>query len=213
MNGVPARTGQKVEAGRDLVEVDGVPVETNRKVYVVLNKPAGVVTSVRDPHFRRTVLDCVDGVRGRLFPIGRLDKDVTGTLLLTNDGELTHRLSHPKFEIEKVYLARVRGEMTPETAKRIESGVELEDGPAAADAVTIVRASKNSSVIRLRLHEGRKRLVKRLCSAVGHPVKELRRLSMAQIRTDDLQPGEWRYLSADEVAELMRLTGLIDRDN
>jgi pseudouridine synthase len=206
VNGEVATIGAKIDPDTDAVALDGVGVIRDQKVYVVLHKPKGVITSAKDTHERRTVLDCLDGVTARVFPVGRLDMDVTGALLLTNDGEIAHRLAHPKFQVDKIYVAWVDGRMTAATARSLSEGIELEDGPTAPAKVTILKTTTDSSRVRLVIHEGRKRLVKRMCAAVGHPVRDLRRLAMGSIRADGLIPGEWRYLSDEEIATLKRET-------
>lgn len=208
VNGVVAHIGQTIDPVSDEVAVDGRPVGPDRKIYVVLNKPRGVVTSAKDTHDRPTVLDCVADVGARVFPVGRLDMDVTGALILTNDGELSHRLMHPSYEVEKVYCAWVQGIMTPETTRQLESGVLLDDGPTAPARVKILKTTHNATLIRLVIHEGRKRLVKRMCAAVGHPVRDLRRIAVGNVRVEGLVPGEWRYLDESEINTLRKLTGL-----
>jgi pseudouridine synthase len=183
-------------------------VHPEAPVYVILNKPKDTVTSARDTHGRKTVIDCVEGVSARVFPVGRLDVDVEGALLLTNDGELAFRLMHPKYQVEKVYLATVTGEVTREALARIEEGVPLEDGPTATAKARIVNKRQGTTLLRLTLHEGRKREVKRMCAALGHPVRELQRVSIAGITAKGLRPGEWRYLTPHEVATLRRVAGL-----
>ncbi|MBM3289074.1 MAG: rRNA pseudouridine synthase, partial [Candidatus Hydrogenedentes bacterium] len=209
VNGQPATLGQSVDPERDDARVDGRPIRADDdKVYILLNKPRGVITSAKDTHGRKTVLDCVDGLRARVFPVGRLDYDVEGALLLTNDGELAYRLTHPKYGIEKVYLAWVKGRMTPETAIALERGVELDDGVTAPATVQILSVGERSTQVRLVLTEGRKREVKRMCQHVGHPVNELQRIAIAHVKVKGLKPGQWRHLAAGEVAALKNLTGL-----
>ncbi|HUW60276.1 MAG TPA: pseudouridine synthase [Candidatus Bathyarchaeia archaeon] len=208
VNGAVATIGQAVEPESDKIEVDGGPVSQQRLVYIVLNKPRDVVTTAKDTHGRKTVLDLVSGAGARVFPVGRLDMDVEGALLLTNDGELAHRLMHPKFEVEKMYLAWVSGGMTPETAERLAKGVELDDGLTAPAKINIIRQDRDATFIRLTLHEGRKREVKRMCEAVGHPVKTLRRIEFSGIDVSGMRVGEWRHLSRDEVESLRRHAGL-----
>lgn len=208
VNGVTAQVGDSVNPDEDEVTLDGRRVLPDEKVYIVLHKPRGVVTSVGDTHHRKTVLDCVTGVSARIFPVGRLDLDVSGTLLLTNDGELAFRLTHPKYRVGKTYMVKVRGTVSPESAARLRSGIELEDGLTAPASLSVLKTDTQSSLLRLEIHEGRKRLVKRMCAAVGHPVLDLRRLSVASVTADDLVPGEWRHLHEGELAELRRLTGL-----
>ena len=208
VNGVTATLGQSVDPAVDCVAVDGRVLGADEKVYIVLNKPRNVVTTASDTHGRRTVLDCVHSTDTRLFPVGRLDYDVEGVLLLTNDGELAFRLIHPKFEIEKEYLAWVRGKMEPAAAARLEQGVELEDGPTAPAKASVLESRSGNSLVRLIIHEGRKREVKRMCDAVGHPVQTLRRITFAGIQANGMRPGEWRNLTLKEVAALKALVGL-----
>lgn len=210
INGRVAVLGESVNPASDIVTHNGRRVQEERFVYILLNKPRNVVTTVADTHGRRTVLDGLQGVSARVFPVGRLDMDVQGALLLTNDGELAYRLMHPSFETPKVYLATVRGRVLPETVARIERGILLEDGPTAPAQAVIVHASAQVTTLRLTLHEGRKHEVKRMCEAAGHRVVELRRVSFAGITTRGLRPGQWRYLTDEEVAALRRLTGRTD---
>lgn len=209
VNGAPAAVGQSVAPGSDAVEVDGRRVTLpGENVYIVINKPAGAITTARDTHGRKTVLDLVAGAGVRVFPVGRLDMDVEGVLLLTNDGELAFRLTHPRYEVNKVYVACVKGRMLPETAARFSRGVQLEDGMSAPAKAEILKAGERASLVRLTLHEGRKREVKRLCAAVGHPVKRLERVAFGSIQARGMRPGEWRRLTPHEVAALRKLTGL-----
>jgi 23S rRNA pseudouridine2605 synthase/16S rRNA pseudouridine516 synthase len=208
VNGETATVGLVIDPSHDTVQFDGKPVSSDQKIYVVLNKPKGVITSAKDTHHRKTVLDCIEGVTARIFPVGRLDMDVSGTLILTNDGELTHRLAHPSFEVNKVYHAWVRGTFSRKELEALASGVELEDGITSPAQVQVVQQKQSSSLIRLVIHEGRKRLVKRMCAAVGHPVRELNRVSIGSIKCNGLREGEWRYLSSNEVNQLKTLTDL-----
>ncbi len=208
VNGGAATLGQSVDPEADRITLDGDAVLRDSKVYVLLNKPKGVITTAQDTHDRQTVLEIVEGVRARVFPVGRLDLDVAGTLLLTNDGELSHRLTHPSYGVDKVYLAWVEGRATPATAQKLSEGVDLEDGHTAPAKVSVLKHAQNATLLRLVIHEGRKRLVKRMCASVGHPVRDLFRVSFGGVSAEDLQPGEWRYLSAEEVAHLHKITGL-----
>jgi len=212
VNGIAAHVGDSVDPGRDAVTLDGRPVERDDKVYVALNKPRGVVTTAKDTHGRKTVIDCLEGVRARVFPVGRLDMDVEGLLLFTNDGELAHRLMHPRYEVKKLYEAWVRGRMDPESAARLARGVDLEDGRTAPCEVKMLDARGQDTRVRLVLHEGRKREVKRMCATIGHPVRSLRRIAIGGVSAPDLRIGEWRYLSDAEVAALRKLTGLAQDD-
>jgi 23S rRNA pseudouridine2605 synthase len=208
VNGEVASLGLKIDPEVDTVLFDGNLVGLDAKVYVVLNKPRGVITTATDTHDRKTVLDCLEGVEARVYPVGRLDMDVSGMLLLTNDGELANRLSHPRYEVDKVYSAWVKGLVMPDVVKQLEEGVELEDGLTAPAKVTIVKNQSNSTLIHLVIHEGKKHIVKRMCKTVGHPISSLRRVSMGNLSVSNLQPGEWRYLEADEVERLYGMVGL-----
>ncbi len=196
VNGKPGQLNTFVEAG-DRVEVDGRPVARQRLAYVLLHKPAGVVTTASDPQGRATVVGLVEH-ETRVVPVGRLDADTTGVLLLTNDGELAHRLAHPKYEVEKVYEVDVEGYPPDEALRRLEEGVELEDGPTAPARVRRLGPSR----LELAIHEGRNRQVKRMLEAVGHPVRRLHRSRYAGLTVEGLGPGRWRELTADEVAAL-----------
>ena len=203
VNGEVAELGRRVDTARERVEVDGVPVSASSDlVYYLLNKPAGVVTTASDPQGRRTVVDLVPR-EPRVFSVGRLDADTEGLLLLTNDGDLAHRLTHPSFGIEKEYLAEVEGELSPRALRQLRQGVELEDGataPARASAVA-------PRALRLIIHEGRNRQVRRMCDAVGHPVVRLVRTRIGPLADRSLAPGEWRTLSAAEIRKLQETAG------
>ncbi len=192
-----------VVGGRDRVEVDGRRVELQPLTYVLLHKPAGAVTTARDPQGRRTVLDLVRA-DVRVVPVGRLDADTTGALLLTNDGDLAHRLAHPRYEVEKTYVASVDGDPDTAALRRLEQGLELDDGPTAPARARRLGRGR----VELVIHEGRKHQVKRMLAAVGHPVSTLHRSGYASLSADDLAPGASRELTREEVSELRRLVGL-----
>jgi pseudouridine synthase len=201
VNGEPGQLNTFVEAG-DAVEVDGRRVELQQLAYVLLHKPPGVVTTARDPRGRPTVVGLVEH-EARVVPVGRLDADTTGALLLTNDGPLAHRLAHPRYGVEKVYEADVEGEPSDEALRRLAEGVELDDGPTAPARVRRLGPSR----LELTLHEGRKHQVKRMCQAVGHAVTRLHRSRYGGLGLGDLPPGAWRELTADEVAALRQAGG------
>ena len=200
VNGETARLGQRVDPDRDRVEVDGVPVAIQPGlVYYLLNKPRGVVSTASDPEGRPTVTSLVPA-EPRVHPVGRLDADSEGLLLLTNDGELTHRLTHPSFGVEKEYLVSVAGDPSPGAIRRLRDGVELDDGMTAPAKVSQVEPS----MLKIVIHEGRKRQVRRMCQAVGNPVIRLVRTRIGPVADRGLAPGEWRTLSTAEVRDLER---------
>ncbi len=206
VNGVVAMIGQSVEPDNDRVQVNGRQVARERHVYLVLNKPPGMLSTVKDSHGRPTVMDCFSGLKARVYPVGRLDQDVRGVLLFTNDGEMANRLLHPAYGVEKVYVARVKGLITQDALHTLATGVMLEDGKTAPAKVQILEGHATHSVLRLTLTEGKKREVKRMCAAVGHPVLQLRRIAFANINAKGLPAGGWRHLSNVEVAMLRKLT-------
>ena len=197
VNGEPGQLNTFVESN-DVVELDGQRLAPQRLAYVLLHKPARVVTTARDPHGRRTVVDLVRH-EARVVPVGRLDADTTGALLLTNDGELAHRLAHPRYRVEKVYEAEVEGEPSDDALARLAAGLELDDGPTAPAGVRRLGPSR----VELAIHEGRKHQVKRMLEAVGHPVRTLHRSRYAGLTPAGLEPGEWRELEPAEL-ELLR---------
>ena len=208
LNGRVATLGDRVDGARDRVEVDGTPVNLDPNVrYLALHKPTGVVTTMRDPHGRTDVRRFLPAEGPRVFPVGRLDRDTEGLLLLTNDGELANRLTHPRYGVEKEYLAEVGARPTSGQLARIRRGVELEDGFARAQAARMVDARADRGAVRLVMTEGRKREVRRLLDAVGLPVTRLVRLRVGPIRLGRLKPGEVRELTPGEVRALARAAG------
>jgi pseudouridine synthase len=190
---------------RDVVEVDGRRVDLQRLAYVLLHKPAGVLTTARDPRGRPTVVELLS-VDARVVPVGRLDADTTGALLLTNDGPLAHRLAHPRYGVPKVYETVVEGSPGREALQALREGVDLEDGRTAPARVRVLSKGTGTTTLELTLHEGRKHQVKRMCAAVGHPVVRLHRSRYAGLGLEGLEPGDWRELETDEVAALRRAT-------
>jgi 23S rRNA pseudouridine2605 synthase len=200
VNGETAELGRRVDPDVDLVEVDGAPVPVRPDaVYYLLNKPAGVVTTASDPQGRPTVVDLVPP-EPRVFPVGRLDLETEGLLVLTNDGQLTHHLTHPSFGVEKEYVAEVEGQPSPGAVRALREGVELDDGRTAPAKVALAPPN----VLTLVIHEGRNRQVRRMCEAVGHPVRRLVRTRIGPITDRRLAPGHWRALELDEVRALAR---------
>lgn len=198
VNGVVPVLGRRVDPAVDRVELDGVPLPVQPGlVHYLVNKPAGVVTTAEDTHGRPTVVSLVP-TDPRVFPVGRLDMDSEGLLVLTNDGELTHRLTHPSFGVPKEYLVQVEGEPTSGEVRRLREGVELNDGPTAPARVSVVAPT----LLRMVIHEGRNRQIRRMCEAVGHPVVRLVRTRIGPLADPSLGPGSYRPLSFDEVRGL-----------
>jgi len=207
VNGVVASPGRRVDVASDRVEVDGVRIGVAPDlVYYLLHKPAGVVTTAADTHGRPTVVELVPD-EPRVFPVGRLDLDSEGLLLLTNDGELAHRLTHPSFGIDKEYLAHVEGHPAPSAIAQLRRGVPLEDGLTAPARVALLDAD----LLRIVIHEGRNRQVRRMCDAVGHPVRRLVRTRIGPLRDPALGAGDWRPLAVEEIRELERVVGAAAR--
>jgi 23S rRNA pseudouridine2605 synthase len=202
---VNGETGElnTVVGSRDVVQVDGERVSAQPLAYVLLHKPAGVVTTASDPHGRPTVVDLVEH-EVRVVPVGRLDADTTGALLLTNDGPLAHRLAHPRYGVRKVYEAEVEGSPDAEALAALREGVELEDGRTAPAQARLLAPG----LVELTLHEGRKHQVKRMLEAVGHPVRRLHRSRYAGLDVAELQPGAWHELTREQASALRREAGL-----
>jgi 23S rRNA pseudouridine2605 synthase len=198
VNGVVAGLGQRVDVTKDHVAVDGVPLSVRPDlVYYLLNKPPGVVTTSADPEGRPTVLGLVPG-QPRVFPVGRLDTATEGLLILTNDGELAHHLTHPRYGVEKEYFALVEGSPSPTVLRRLRGGVELEDGITAPARVALLPPNG----LRITIHQGRNRQVRRMCAALGHPVVKLARTRIGPVTDRRLPPGTWRLLTTSEVRGL-----------
>ncbi len=199
--------GQTVDIDTDVVKVNGtVVVLVEQKVYVLLNKPKQVMTTLHDPFKRKTVLDFLKDLPVRVYPVGRLDFDTEGVLLLTNDGELAYQLTHPKFQIEKIYDVKVQGHFTESGSQAIAKGIKLEDGAIGKGKVEIIGRVKNDTNIRMTLKEGRKREVKQLCKSVGHKVLNLRRIEFGGITAHGVNLGKWRYLKDPEIELLQKKT-------
>jgi pseudouridine synthase len=196
VNGEPGQLNTFVQS-RDRVELDGERVVLQPLSYVLLHKPAGAVTTASDPQGRRTVVELVDHP-ARVVPVGRLDADTTGALLLTNDGELAHRLAHPRYEVEKVYEAEVEDDPSDDALEQLRAGIELDDGPTSPAQARRLGPGR----VELAIHEGRKHQVKRMLAALGHPVTRLHRSRYAGLTLEGLEPGQWRELTPDEVVGL-----------
>lgn len=210
---VVAELGAKVEPGRDIVAVDGRPLAGEEKYYLLLNKPRGVVTTLSDPRGRKTVAELVAAVPARLYPVGRLDYNTEGLLLLTNDGQLTHALTHPSHEIDKTYVATVAGRPTEEKLDRLRVGITLEDGVTAPAQVRITGydPEADAATLAIVIHEGRNRQIRRMCEAIGHPVIKLKRTQFAFLTLEGVHRGRYRHLEPEEVSALKKLAGLAPR--
>ncbi len=201
--------GSKVDPVTDVVEVDGKPIDSLvRKRYLMLNKPAGYVTTVSDPEGRRTVLDLLKEVKERVYPVGRLDYDTEGLLLLTNDGPLTFALTHPSKGVEKRYLAVVEGIPDQEVLERVSAGLVLSDGPTAPARVRLLRVKGGQALLEIAIHEGRNRQVRRMCEAIGYPVLHLSRTHFGGLSLGSLPSGRYRELSEEEIDILRSHAGL-----
>ncbi|WP_296604601.1 pseudouridine synthase [Nocardioides sp.] len=206
---VVTRLGTKVDPRTAIVRVDGKRLPPiSEKVYLVLNKPRGVVSTMSDPEGRRTLSDLVADRPERLFHVGRLDTDTSGLLLLTNDGDFAHRMAHPSYEVDKTYVAEVEGEMFRRTIKQLLEGVTLEDGPVTVSKARIVESTPAKSIVELVIHEGRNRIVRRLLDHVGHPVRRLTRTAFGPVSLGRLGSGEMRELTLDELGELLDVAQL-----
>jgi 23S rRNA pseudouridine2605 synthase len=210
VNGAPARElGTKVDPARDLVVVDGKPVSVRAEHhYYLLYKPPGCVTTLSDPQGRVTASSYLDGVKERVFPVGRLDYDAEGAVLFTTDGELANRLAHPRYGHRRVYLAKVKGNPPAESLARMVEGLRLEDGPARALEADVHEKAERNTWVRLVVGEGRHHLVKRLCEAVGLQVLRLFRPEFGGVSVEGLRPGRFRALEAEEVRAMKRMVGL-----
>ncbi len=213
VNGVVVtELGAKADPDLDRITLDGKAVRAvGAKLYILLNKPVGYVTTLKDPQGRPVVTDLLKGVKERVYPVGRLDYNTEGVLLLTNDGELANCLAHPRHEVEKEYLVKVRGVVTPGQLQSLASGIELEDGRSAPAVVVPVRESANNSWLSITIHEGRYRQVRRMCEAVGLFVVRLKRSRYGILETGDLKPGEFRLLDQAEVEGLRALCNPVKR--
>jgi pseudouridine synthase len=201
--------GMRVDPKKAVIKVDGLRIASApNHVYLVLNKPKGVVSTMSDPEGRPSLQEYVGDREARLFHVGRLDQDTEGLILLTNDGDLAHRLSHPSFGVEKTYLAEVTGPVARDVGKRLKQGVELEDGLVQIDSFRLISQVGSRVMVEVKLHEGRKHVVRRALAEVGHPVSQLVRTDLGPISLGNLKPGKQRKLSQQEIGALYRAVGL-----
>lgn len=198
--------GTTIQPGKDKVYVDDKLIKLeSRKIYIMINKPLGYISSVKDEKERKVVTDLVEGVRERIYPVGRLDADTTGLLLLTNDGELSYKLTHPSNEVMKKYIAIVERVPNKVELERFRNGILIEGKITAKAKMKIVKRFDTDSILEIEMHEGRNRQIKKMCEAINHPVKKLKRIAMGEVELGDLRVGNWRYLNDDEINYLKSL--------
>ncbi|MBA2768162.1 MAG: rRNA pseudouridine synthase [Sporichthyaceae bacterium] len=201
--------GLRVDPASAVIKVDGMRIDSAPgRIYLALNKPRGVVSTMSDPEGRPSLADYVADREARLFNVGRLDADSEGLILLTNDGDLAHRLAHPSFGVEKTYLAEVTGPVARDVGRRLREGVDLDDGPVQADSFRLVSTVGSRVMVEVSLHEGRKHVVRRMLAEVGHPVSQLVRTQVGPVSLGSLKPGKHRRLSQQEVGALYKAVGL-----
>jgi len=206
--------GTQVEPGKDVIEYQGRIVGSTRPrmIYVLLNKPAGFICSVDDPQGRPTVLDLLKDIKERIYPVGRLDFDTSGLLILSNDGEFTNLMIHPRYKIKKKYEAWVRGRVSQPELSSMSRGLMLEDGMTAPAQVRLIAQDEKNSLLEITIHEGRKRQIKRMCASIGHPVLNLKRTGLAFLSLQGLEEGGYRLLKEQEVQQLKDCAGSISED-
>lgn len=206
---VVTELGVRVDPRTAAIHVDGMRLQLDETlVYLAFNKPPGVISTMSDPQSRPCLADYVSDRTERLFHVGRLDLDSEGLLLLTNDGDLAHRLQHPSYEVPKTYLAEVPGPVARDVGARLRAGIELDDGPVVVDDFKVVDSAPGKALVQVVLHEGRQHVVRRLLAEVGHPVERLVRTQMGPIRLGELRPGRYRVLVRDELGQLLADVGL-----
>lgn len=202
VNDIPITSlGYSVDPEADNVSVDGTPIKKEKKIYILLNKPKGVTSTVSDAHAEKTVVELIP-TKERIFPVGRLDKDTTGALLVTNDGQLAHRLTHPKFKVDKKYEAKVNGLLDEISHRKLEKGIILDNKRTSPAKVRLVSKDEDINTYEVQIHEGMKRQIRRMFEAVGFKVLELKRVLFAGLGVSGLKEGDWRYLTSDEVRRL-----------
>ncbi|HHV99020.1 MAG TPA: rRNA pseudouridine synthase [Clostridiaceae bacterium] len=202
---VVTEMGTKVN-DNDIVEVCGKKAKLEgNKVYIMLNKPKGYVSTAKDQFSRKTVLDLVKGVKERVYPVGRLDYDTSGLLLLTNDGDFSYKMTHPSHKVDKVYIATVSGEVGSDVVEKFRKGIEIDGYITSPSQMRILSKNKEKSTVEITIHEGRNRQVRKMCEAVGHPVLDLKRISIGNLTLGNLKEGQWRYLTEFEVKSCLNM--------
>lgn len=203
---VVTELGTRVDDEKDVVTLDGEVIKKGEKlVYILLNKPEGCVTTVHDQFDRPTVMDYVKGIDERIYPVGRLDFDTAGLLILTNDGDMTYRLTHPKHRVNKTYLALVDFEPTEEEITAFENGLVIDGRKTAKAKLTVVKSDKKGVFLKITIHEGRNRQVRKMCDAIGHPVRKLKRTAVGKLSLGSLKKGEYRFLTEEEIKYLKEM--------
>ncbi|KAA5807672.1 pseudouridine synthase [Thermoanaerobacterium thermosaccharolyticum] len=197
--------GIKIDPDKDIVEYDGrVVAKVQHNIYIMLNKPTGFITTVKDQFGRPSVLDIIK-IKDRIYPVGRLDCDTSGLLLLTNDGDIANKLMHPKHEIDKVYIAKIRGIPDDKDLDRFRNGLLLDNRLTAKAKIEILKKINNDALVKIVIHEGRNRQIRRMCELIGHPVMTLKRIKIGDLELGNLKVGQWRYLNGEEVQYLKNL--------
>lgn len=199
-----SETGVKIDPNADYIEVDGKKLIVEEKIYLILNKPVGYLSTVRDDFDRPTVIDLVGGINARLFPVGRLDYQTEGLLMMTNDGDFAYRLTHPKHEKEKVYQVTIKGEISETDMDKLRNGVELEDGKTAPAKCDHLFSENNLTILEITIHEGKNRQIRRMLEHVGYKVQKLKRTKVDFLSLGKLMPGEYRYLTPSEIKQILR---------
>lgn len=200
------KLGAVINPQRDIVEIDGKTIKLeSKKVYIILNKPEGYVTTVKDQFNRPTVLDLISGIEERIYPVGRLDYDTSGLLLLTNDGDLAYKLTHPKHEIVKKYIAKLEGVPDEIDLDMFRNGLDIGGYITSKAKIKIIDKMHTSSIVEIQIHEGKNRQIRRMCEKINHPVIKLKRIAMGKLKLGNLPKGEWRYLTDREIVYLKNL--------
>lgn len=197
--------GVKIDPFKDQIEVDNTMIKQQKSIYLLLNKPVGYITTMDDQFNRKTVKELVDSISQRVFPVGRLDKDSEGLLIMTNDGELAYKLTHPKFYIEKTYLLTVNGHLSSQSLNDLRQGIKLEDGVTSPAKVELLEERKKTSIIEINIHEGRNRQIRRMFDQIGHPVIKLKRTKISFLNLGDLKKGTYRHMTKEEVYKLREI--------
>lgn len=198
--------GAKVDPDVDIVTVDGNQIKmAEKKIYILLNKPEGYVTSLKDSHNDKIVIDLVKEVKDRVFPVGRLDKDTSGLLILTNDGDLAYKLTHPSHEVWKTYIALVKGYPNHNAIEKLRKGVNIDGRKTSKAYVKLIKKYDKTSLLEISIREGRNRQVRKMCESIGHPVIKLKRISIGNIKLEGLEKGKWRYLNEKEIEYLKKI--------